>query len=158
MEKWSLAISGGFQRNSLKSSKKVYSKYQEFNEYSFKQDCIELLKESENKKYAKDEFLPEAKICMVTESVLFKKTRIKNMFREEQTKESYSGWRFIGVSDSDKYLQDKDNWVNVNFNKMIEIEPMVKELYDLPEGTVLEMKLENNNKYIIDVNTIKIIS
>ena len=77
--------------------------------------------------------------CIVTKSLLEGTSRLRWLFREDSCNPADNGWRAIG----DEYLDDVRNSVVVDFDRLVEIEPAVLAVYDLPVGTDLEFDGEN---------------
>ncbi|MBR4671123.1 MAG: DUF2185 domain-containing protein [Butyrivibrio sp.] len=76
--------------------------------------------------------------CIVTKSLLEGSSKLKWIFREESCNPSDNGWRAIGDSDTQEYIDNPSNSVVVDFDRLVEIEPAVLGIYSLPVGTDLE--------------------
>ena len=75
------------------------------------------------------------------------------MFREESVNPVDNGWRAIGDTDTEEYINTAGNNMVVDFDRLVEIEPAVLAIYDMPVGTDLEFFDDNTGKYFIDSNT-----
>ena len=89
--------------------------------------------------------------CIITRSLLEKKSQLKWIFREQSCNALDNGWRAIGNSDTQEYINIAENNVVVDFDRLVEIEPAVLAIYSLPIGTDLEF--DNDRKVFIDTNT-----
>lgn len=89
--------------------------------------------------------------CIVTKSVLEGKSSIKWLFREQGVNQVDNGWRVIGDTDTQEYIDDSSNSVVVDFDRLVEIEPAVLSVYDMPVGSDLEFVSEG--RYFIDTKT-----
>lgn len=78
--------------------------------------------------------------CMCTRSVYEDKTRLKWCFREASVNPVDNGWRFIGESDTEEYINVTENNVILDFNTVANIEPAVLSIYNMPIGTDLRLE------------------
>ena len=76
--------------------------------------------------------------CIVTRSILDGTAKLKWLFREESANPADNGWRAIGDTDSQAYLDNPKNSAAVDFDRLVEIEPAVLAVYEMPVGTDLE--------------------
>ncbi len=53
-----------------------------------------------------------------------------------------NGWRALGDTDTEEYINIPDNNLVVDFDRLVEIEPAVLAIYDMPVGTDLEFDTE----------------
>lgn len=89
--------------------------------------------------------------CIVTRSLLDRQSTLKWLFREESVNPADNGWRAIGDSDTQEYLDNPANSVVVDFDRLVEIEPAVLMVYELPVGADLEF--DAARKVFIDAAT-----
>ena len=89
--------------------------------------------------------------CIITKSLLEKTSHLKWVFREQSCNSLDNGWRAIGDSDTQEYINVAENNVVVDFDRLVEIEPAVLAIYSLPIGTDLEF--DSDRKTFIDTNT-----
>ena len=98
-------------------------------------------------------FIKDAGGMIVTKSLLEGKSKLKWIFRENSVNSADNGWRAIGDTDSQDYIDKSENMVVVDFNTFVNIEPAVLAIYDLPVGTDLEFRIENGKRYFVDTQT-----
>ncbi len=102
-------------------------------------------------------FIENAGGCIITKSIYEGTSKIKWLFREEGVNPNDTGWRLIGDTDTQEYLDNPSNSMVVDFNTAIQIEPALLLIYHLPIGSDLEFCEDTSGKYFIDVTTNKII-
>ena len=98
-------------------------------------------------------FIEKAGGMIVTKSLLDGKSRLKWIFIEESTNSADNGWRAIGDSDTQEYIDNPENMLVVDFNTFANIEPAILAIYNLPVGTDLELCIENEKRFFIDTKT-----
>ena len=98
-------------------------------------------------------FIENAGGVMITKSIYQGTSKLKWFFREESVNQSDNGWRAIGDSDTQEYLDNTENSMVVDFNTLANIEPAVLSVYDMPAGTDLEFCSDDTGKYFVDTNT-----
>ena len=86
--------------------------------------------------------------CIVTRSVLSGSSRLRWLFREESRNPADNGWRAFGDKDTQEYIDDPNNSIVVDFDRLVEIEPAVLSVFSMPVGTDLEF--DADNKAFID--------
>lgn len=91
--------------------------------------------------------------CIVTQSVLQGKTPLKWLFREEPVNEIDNGWRAMGRDDTQEYIDQSANHAICDINTLINIEPAVLNVYEMPVGTDLEFVEDATGKYFVDTRT-----
>ena len=91
--------------------------------------------------------------CMVSKNIYENKGALKWCIREESSRDTDNGWRFLSDIDTDDYLSNNDNWCILAFETVIEIEPAVLAIYDMPIGTELTLLHEGKRKTFVDTNT-----
>ena len=94
--------------------------------------------------------------CIVTKSLLSGESKLKQLFREEGVNPVDNGWRAIGDTDAQEYLSDSHNSVVVDFDRLVEIEPAVLSVYEMPIGA--DLVFDADRKVFIDSSTGKEIS
>lgn len=60
---------------------------------------------------------------IITKSLFEESSRLKWLYREEPQNEVDNGWRAIGNSDNQEYMDNPDNRIAVDFNTFVNIEP-----------------------------------
>ena len=76
---------------------------------------------------------------------------MKWIFREEPVNPNDNGWRALGDTDTEEYINIPENNLVVDFDRLVEIEPAVLAIYDMPVGTDLEF--DSQRKAFIDSST-----
>ena len=89
--------------------------------------------------------------CIITRSLYEGTSKLKWIFREEGVNPADNGWRAIGDTDIEEYINAPGNNVVVDFDRLVEIEPAVLAIYDMPVGTDLEFDAQR--RVFIDSNT-----
>ena len=90
---------------------------------------------------------------MVSRNIYNKKGRLKWCVREEPVKDADNGWRILSDIDTEDFLADKSNWCILVFESLVEIEPAVLAVYELPVGTEVTLVHDGIKKYFVDTNT-----
>ncbi len=90
---------------------------------------------------------------VVSKNILEKKGRIKWCFRENGVNELDNGWRFLSDIDTDEFLEDAKHMAICDWGTIIEIEPAVAMIYELPVGTELTLEVENGKKIFVNSKT-----
>ncbi len=89
--------------------------------------------------------------CIITKSLDDGTSKLKWIFREESVNPVDNGWRALGDTDTEEYINVPENNLVVDFDRLVEIEPAVLAIYDMPVGTDLEF--DSQRKVFIDSNT-----
>ncbi|SEG04877.1 immunity protein Imm33 domain-containing protein [Lachnospira multipara] len=89
--------------------------------------------------------------CVITKSLDDGTSKLKWIFREESVNPVDNGWRALGDTDTEEYINVPENNLVVDFDRLIEIEPAVLAIYDMPVGT--DMEFDSQRKVFIDSNT-----
>ena len=98
-------------------------------------------------------YVENAGSCIVTKSLLNGETKFRWLFREEPLDNIDTGWLAFGDSDNDEYLNDPKNLSVVDLNTLINIEPTILNVYEMPIGTDLIFIEEDGEKYFINAKT-----
>ena len=96
--------------------------------------------------------------CLITKSLYEGSSKLKWVFREKSVNPADNGWRAIGDTDTEEYINTPGNNVVVDFDRLVEIEPAVLSIYEMPEGTDLEFCHDDTGRYFFDSNTGKRVS
>ena len=91
--------------------------------------------------------------CIVTQSILQGKTPLKWLFREAPVNEVDNGWRAMGRDDTQEYIDQSANHAICDINTLINIEPAVLNVYEMPVGTDLEFVEDATGKYFVNTRT-----
>ena len=98
-------------------------------------------------------YVENAGSCIVTKSLLNGETNFRWLFREEPLDNIDTGWLAFGDSDNDDYVNDPKNLSVVDLNTLINIEPTILNVYEMPVGTDLIFIEEDGEKYFINAKT-----
>lgn len=90
---------------------------------------------------------------VISKNILENKGKLKWCFREKEVNPLDNGWRFLSDIDTNEYLADADNMVVCDWGTVIEIEPAIMMIFDMPIGTELTLVEEDNKKYFINTQT-----
>lgn len=90
--------------------------------------------------------------CLVSANICQNKGRLKWCIREQSVREIDNGWRFISEIDTQEYLNDIKNWRILPYEAVIEIEPAVLIIYDMPQGTDIALIYDGKRKYFINTD------
>ena len=91
--------------------------------------------------------------AVVTKHVINREGRIKWCFRENGCDEVDTGWRFLSEIDTDDYLVDLDHSLVCAIDTVLEIEPIIQSILDLPIGIELELVRSEHGDYFINIQT-----
>lgn len=89
--------------------------------------------------------------CIITKSLDDGTSKLKWIFREESVNPVDNGWRALGDTDTEEYINVPENNLVVDFDRLVEIEPAVLAIYDMPVGT--DMEFDSQRKVFMDSNT-----
>ena len=89
--------------------------------------------------------------CVITKSLDDGTSKLKWIFREESVNPVDNGWRALGDTDTEEYINVPENNLVVDFDRLVEIETAVLAIYDMPVGT--DMEFDSQRKVFIDSNT-----
>ena len=90
---------------------------------------------------------------IVSNNILKNKANIKWIFREDAVDELANGWRFLSEIDTEEYLSNPENMSVCDWSTIVEIEPAVLSIFDMPIGTELTLIYEGERRNFIDTNT-----
>ena len=97
--------------------------------------------------------------CTVSRNIYERRGTLKWCIREEGKRDVDCGWVFLSDIDTDEYLSDVNNWCILAFETVVEIEPAILAIYDMPVGTDLTLVIEKGGRrFFIETHTGKIIS
>ena len=68
---------------------------------------------------------------VITKSIYEGQSSLKWIYRESPSNKNDNGWRAIGDTDTQEYMDDPQNSIVVDFNTLVEIEPAVLKIYEL---------------------------
>lgn len=96
------------------------------------------------------EFIKKAGGCIVSKNIISGKGKLKWMVREKSVDKADNGWRFFSDIDNEEYLNISNNLEICDFNTVANIEPAVLGIYLLPEGSDLQLVIENGKRKFYD--------
>ena len=87
---------------------------------------------------------------IVSNNILENKANIKWILRESSVNDLDNGWRFLSEIDTEEYLSHAENMSICDWNTIVEIEPAVLSIFNMPIGTELTMIYEDERVYFLD--------
>ena len=90
---------------------------------------------------------------IVSNNILENKANIKWVLRESSVNELDNGWRFLSEIDTEEYLSHAENMSICDWSTIVEIEPAVLSIFNMPIGTELTIIYEDERLYFLDTIT-----
>ena len=90
---------------------------------------------------------------IVSKNILEYKGKLRWCIKENPVNELDNGWRFLSDIDTDDFLADSSNMLVCDWGTIIEIEPAVINIFNMPQGTDITLINEGGKKYFIDTET-----
>ena len=90
---------------------------------------------------------------IVSNNILENKANIKWILREDSVNELDNGWRFLSEIDTEEYLSNAENMSICDWSTIVEIEPAVLSIFNMPIGTELTMIYEEERVCFLDTIT-----
>ena len=90
---------------------------------------------------------------IVSNNILENKANIKWILRESSVNELDNGWRFLSEIDTEEYLSHAKNMSICDWSTIVEIEPAVLSIFNMPIGTELTIIYEDERLYFLDTIT-----
>ena len=90
---------------------------------------------------------------IVSKNILQGKGRLKWCIREKSVNQLDNGWRFLSDIDTDEFLSNPSNMSVCDWITILEIEPAILGIFDMPIGTDITLIYENGKKYFIFTDT-----
>ena len=90
---------------------------------------------------------------IVSNNILENKANIKWILREDSVNELDNGWRFLSEIDTEDYLSHAENMSICDWSTIVEIEPAVLSIFNMPIGTELTMIYEDERVCFLDTIT-----
>lgn len=92
---------------------------------------------------------------IASKNIIYNEGKIKWCIRETPVNDEDNGWRFLSDIDTEEFLSDSSNMIVCRFETLINIEPAIIDIFNMPTGTEVMLIHENGKKRFIDVhNTI----
>ncbi len=111
-----------------------------------------LLKKSEPK-ITPDNIASMPSGCIASNNLLSGKGELKWCFRETPINNMDSGWRFLSDIDTDEYLAYANNSSVCDLDTVIQIEPAILTIINLPVDTDVELTVVDGKKMFVDTNS-----
>ena len=90
---------------------------------------------------------------IVSNNILENKANIKWILRENSVNELDNGWRFLSEIDTEEYLSHAENMSICDWSTIVDIEPAVLSIFNMPIGTELTMIYEEERVCFLDTVT-----
>ncbi|WP_397538214.1 DUF2185 domain-containing protein [Rummeliibacillus pycnus] len=74
---------------------------------------------------------------------------LKWCIKEQPVNDLDNGWRFLSDIDTEEFLADASNMSICDWGTIIEIEPAIMNIFNMPIGTDITLLSENNRKYFV---------
>ncbi|MEK4628237.1 DUF2185 domain-containing protein [Solibacillus sp. FSL R7-0682] len=86
---------------------------------------------------------------VVSKNIINNLGNLKWCIKEKPVNDIDNGWRFLSDIDTDEFLAAPSNMSICDWGTIIEIEPAIINIFDMPMGTDITLVSENNNKYFV---------
>lgn len=90
---------------------------------------------------------------IVSNNILENKANIKWILRESSINELDNGWLFLSEIDTEEYLSHAENMSICDWSTIVDIEPAVLSIFNMPIGTELTMIYEEERVCFLDTVT-----
>ena len=90
---------------------------------------------------------------IVSNNILENKANIKWILRENSVNELDNGWRFLSEIDTEEYLSHVENMSICDWSTIVELEPAVLSIFNMPIGKELTVIYEDERLYFLDTIT-----
>lgn len=87
--------------------------------------------------------------CIVSKNILEHRGVLKWCIKEAPVNELDNGWRFLSNVDTDEFLSNSSNMAVCDWSTIVELEPAVMNIFDLPQGTDITLINEGGKKFFI---------
>lgn len=94
-------------------------------------------------------------LTTVSNNILNGTGRLKWCIKEMPYVAEDTGWIFLSEIDDEIFLADASNFSVVSFDKVVELEPAVLFIYDLPYGTDIQLVIKKGKRFFVDSNSAK---
>ncbi len=82
---------------------------------------------------------------MITKTALERYSNPSYWYRDNSATDIDNGWRIIGDTDRDDFIDNSENWTIININDAMELCPLVEHFFNAPVGTELFFEYDENN-------------
>lgn len=90
---------------------------------------------------------------VVSNNITSQTGELKWCIREQPLNKVDNGWRFLSNIDDDEFLSNSDNMSIWDFSTIVEIEPAILSIYEMPVGTDATLIRENGKKFFVHTQT-----
>lgn len=90
---------------------------------------------------------------IVSKNILDYKGNLKWCIKERPVNELDNGWRFLSNIDTDDFLSDSSNMLVCDWGTVIELEPAVMNIFNMPQGTDITLINEKGKKFFVYTET-----
>ena len=90
---------------------------------------------------------------VVSKNIISGKGLLKWCIREQPLNEVDNGWRFLSDIDTDEFLSDSSNMAVYDWGTLVEIEPAIMALLDMPIGADVTLVEKDGRKFFVDSNS-----
>lgn len=87
--------------------------------------------------------------CIVSKNILEHKGNLKWCIKEAPVNELDNGWRFLSDIDTDEFLENSSNMRVCDWSTIIELEPAVMNIFNMPRGTDITLINKDGKKSFI---------
>ncbi|MBQ3415609.1 MAG: DUF2185 domain-containing protein [Clostridia bacterium] len=91
------------------------------------------------------------KKCIITKSVYSKERKLRWLYREEAINDDDSGWEISSEFDDEEYVSNSDNLFAITIAELIELEPSIENVIEMPVGT--EIMYDDEKKLFVNTAT-----
>jgi hypothetical protein len=86
---------------------------------------------------------------VVSNNILKGVGKLKWCIKETPANDLDNGWRFLSDNDTEEFLTDASNMSICDWGTVVEIEPAIMSIFDMPVGTDITLIRENNKMYFV---------
>lgn len=90
---------------------------------------------------------------IISRNILDGKGNLKWCIREEPINPLDNGWRFLSDVDTDEFLSFAQNMVVVPWENVLDFEPLLIAVFNMPIGTDMYIETTNGKKHFYDTET-----
>lgn len=90
---------------------------------------------------------------IVSKNILDHRGNLKWCIKERPVNELDNGWRFLSDIDTEDFLSDSSNMLVCDWGTVIELEPAVMNIFNMPQGTDITLINEKGKKFFIYTET-----
>jgi hypothetical protein len=86
---------------------------------------------------------------VVSKNILEHKGVLKWCIKEAPINELDNGWRFLSDVDTDDFLANPSNMLICDWSTIIELEPAVIKIFNMPQGTDITLMDEDGSRFFV---------